>query len=119
MNILFTLGGISASSPYVIHRKRVLARSAGISLERGTGSNRSYPYVAHPWDYTIHHCFHFENVFTPVFTPLVIFPSPEVVCDYAAPSARSSHDVNKRLRPKLAVPGFGRRSERSGTAFRR
>ena len=32
-----------------INKKNVLARSAGISVERGVGSNRPYPYVAHPW----------------------------------------------------------------------
>ena len=32
------------SPPYVTHKKNVLARSAGISVEGGAGSNRPYPY---------------------------------------------------------------------------
>ena len=84
--------------------------SASISLERGGGSNPSYPYVAHPWGYTIHHCFHFENVFTPVFTPLLIFACPEVVIfqkghlfGHRAPDRSSQEEAGIQSMPEGAV----------------
>ena len=60
------------SPPYVTHKKNVLARSAGISVEGGAGSNRPYPYVAHPWGYTTCYLYVLIYVHTE-FTPLVIF----------------------------------------------
>ena len=65
VHTLFTLElPLAVSPPYLTHKKNVLARGAGISVERGAGSNRPYPYVAHPWGCAKCYLYHSENTFT-------------------------------------------------------
>ena len=59
------LSSLAVSPPDLTHKKNVLARSAGISVERGAGSNRPYPYVAHPWGHMTCYLCDSETTFTP------------------------------------------------------